>query len=253
MSKFHINKHGVPAPCRATKGNCPYGGSDGAENHFNTEEEAQVYANKIFEGAYSFLPGMKESSSVPEERRVNLYHATSSQVLQKIMDEGMFAPPSDSGLSSNGLGFDASSEDDGIYLADTDDHLSIYIDGAIDNGTFNKNLPNCGVIIELYADSDNLIADKDDYKGENADAATWQDSLEDCNQVVHKGGIQANQIKSITFKGPLKMGSYFGSKKRPVMEMVAIRKKLINGRKLSLQEAGELLKDVDREVEEKYS
>lgn len=253
MTKYHINNHGVPAPCRAKKGNCPYGGSDGTENHFNTEEEAQVYAKKILEGEYNFLPIMKEDSSVPEERRVNLYHATSSQVLQKIMDEGEFAPPSASGLTSNGLGFNSSSEGDGIYLADTDDHLSIYIDGAIDNGTFNKNLPNCGVIIELYADSDNLIADKDDYKGDNSDTATWQESLEDCNQVVHKGGIQANQIKSITFKSPLKMGGYFDSKKRPVMEAIAIRKKLLNGRKLSLQEAGKLLKNIEIEVEEKYS
>lgn len=37
MSKFHINKHGVPAPCKAQKGNCPY---DGEDSHFNTVEEA---------------------------------------------------------------------------------------------------------------------------------------------------------------------------------------------------------------------
>lgn len=256
MTKFHINKHGVPAPCRATKGNCPYGGSDG---HFNTKEEAQAYANKILEEEYSFLPGIQESSSVPEERRVNLYHATSSQVLQKIMDEGSLAPPSESGLTSNGLGLglglNPSSEDGGIYLADIGDDLflSTYMKGAIDNGIFNKNLPNCGVIIELYADSDNLIADKDDYKGDNADTATWQESLEKCNQVVHKGDIPASQIKSITFKGPVKMGSYFDSKKGSITEMLAIRRKLINGRKLSLQEASELLNSIHRELEEKYA
>ena len=256
MSKFHINKHGVPAPCKAMKGNCPYGGSDGTENHFNTEEEAQAYSNKIFEREYSFLPGMKENLSVPEERRVNLYHATSSQVLQKIMDEGAFTPPSDSGLTSNGRGrFGSSSEEGGIYLSDIGDDswLSSYMRGAINNGIFNKNLPNCGVIIELYADSDNLIADKDDYKGDNADTATWQESLEGCNQVVHKGGIPASQIKSITFKDPVKMGSYFDPKDGPVVEMVAIRRKLVNGKKLSLQEAGELLNSIHRELEEKYA
>ena len=26
MAKFHINKHGVPAPCKAKPGNCPLGG-----------------------------------------------------------------------------------------------------------------------------------------------------------------------------------------------------------------------------------
>ena len=43
MAKFHINKHGVPAPCRAQKGNCPYGGD---EQHFDTIEKAQEYADK---------------------------------------------------------------------------------------------------------------------------------------------------------------------------------------------------------------
>lgn len=42
--RFHINKHGVPAPCRAQKGNCPYGGDD---NHFATKEEAQIRADEL--------------------------------------------------------------------------------------------------------------------------------------------------------------------------------------------------------------
>lgn len=53
MSKFHINKHGVPSPCRAQKGNCPYGGED---THFNTIEEAQEYADNENERKYSLLP-----------------------------------------------------------------------------------------------------------------------------------------------------------------------------------------------------
>lgn len=44
MSKFHINKHGVPAPCRAKPGNCPLGGD---ESHFDTQEEAQIHADKV--------------------------------------------------------------------------------------------------------------------------------------------------------------------------------------------------------------
>lgn len=53
MAKFHINKHGVPAPCRATKGNCPLGGD---ESHFNSKEEAQEYADKQNEKEFSILP-----------------------------------------------------------------------------------------------------------------------------------------------------------------------------------------------------
>ena len=61
MSKFHINKHGVPAVCKATKGNCPYGGESGSENHFDTQEEAQEHANKAHEAEHSILPGVNES------------------------------------------------------------------------------------------------------------------------------------------------------------------------------------------------
>ena len=54
MSKFHINKHGVPAPCKATKGNCPLGGDD---SHFRSEEEAQAFVNNRMENEYGLLGG----------------------------------------------------------------------------------------------------------------------------------------------------------------------------------------------------
>lgn len=59
MSKYHINKHGVPAVCRAKNGNCPLGGD---ESHFNTQEEAQEHADKINEQEHSLLPGVKENN-----------------------------------------------------------------------------------------------------------------------------------------------------------------------------------------------
>ena len=43
MSKFHINNHGVPAPCRVEKVNCPLGDD---EEHFDTFEETKKYADK---------------------------------------------------------------------------------------------------------------------------------------------------------------------------------------------------------------
>lgn len=58
MSKFHINKHGVPAPCRAKEGNCPLGGDSGNENHFDTQQEAQEHADKINSAEHGHLPGM---------------------------------------------------------------------------------------------------------------------------------------------------------------------------------------------------
>lgn len=44
MSRFHINKHGVPAPCKAKQGNCPFGGDD---QHFLSQEAAQAHADQI--------------------------------------------------------------------------------------------------------------------------------------------------------------------------------------------------------------
>lgn len=59
MSKFHINKHGVPAPCRAKSGNCPLGGDD---QHFKTEQEAQDFADNQGEQKHGLLPGMNKDA-----------------------------------------------------------------------------------------------------------------------------------------------------------------------------------------------
>lgn len=45
--KYHINKKGVPAVCHAKVGKCPLGGASGLENHFNTIEAAQNYADEL--------------------------------------------------------------------------------------------------------------------------------------------------------------------------------------------------------------
>lgn len=52
MSKFHINRKGVPAPCRATKSNCPFGG---AEVHFDTVAEAEVAATERMTKEYGIF------------------------------------------------------------------------------------------------------------------------------------------------------------------------------------------------------
>lgn len=59
MTKFHINKHGLPAPCKAESGNCPLGGDD---QHFKTQEDAQIYADKVNSDKYSILPEVNEES-----------------------------------------------------------------------------------------------------------------------------------------------------------------------------------------------
>lgn len=56
MAKFHINAKGVPSVCKATKGNCPFGGVDGTDNHFNNIEDADKYVTEINEAKYGVLP-----------------------------------------------------------------------------------------------------------------------------------------------------------------------------------------------------
>lgn len=52
MAKFHINKHGVPAPCRAKTGNCPLGGDS---EHFATKEEAQAHVDREQASKYGLM------------------------------------------------------------------------------------------------------------------------------------------------------------------------------------------------------
>lgn len=53
MSKFHINKHGLPAICRAQPGCCPLGDTS---SHFDSEQEAQTHINSINEAKFGILP-----------------------------------------------------------------------------------------------------------------------------------------------------------------------------------------------------
>ena len=73
MTKFHINKHGVPAPCRAKKGNCPLGGDSGTENHFDNVEDAQRHADEMFKEKYG-LTGVQGwgNEDLSEKSRVEI-------------------------------------------------------------------------------------------------------------------------------------------------------------------------------------
>lgn len=55
MARYHINKHGLPAICRAKPGNCPIGDDN---RHFSTPEEAQHHADTEAEREHGMLPGM---------------------------------------------------------------------------------------------------------------------------------------------------------------------------------------------------
>lgn len=67
MARYHINKNGVPAICRAKPGNCPLGGDN---MHFDSHEEAQEYINKQEEAKHGMLPGMNEHSQIEKSKKI---------------------------------------------------------------------------------------------------------------------------------------------------------------------------------------
>lgn len=60
MTRFHINKDGIPAPCKAKLGNCPLGNES---QHFTTEKEAQDYIDNLSEEKYGMLPEMNNNNN----------------------------------------------------------------------------------------------------------------------------------------------------------------------------------------------
>ncbi|HHT98245.1 MAG TPA: hypothetical protein GXZ90_10185 [Clostridiales bacterium] len=69
MAKFHINKHGVPAPCKAKPGNCPLGGD---ESHFNDREKAQAYIDKKNEAEYNLMPDVFKTADTIAKKEKKL-------------------------------------------------------------------------------------------------------------------------------------------------------------------------------------
>ena len=66
MARFHINKHGVPAPCKAKQGNCPLGGEG---SHFNNMEDAQEAADKANESEFGLL-GLSKKGDKERQRKI---------------------------------------------------------------------------------------------------------------------------------------------------------------------------------------
>lgn len=75
MSKFHINSKGLAAPCRATKGRCPYGGD---ESHYSSLEEAQASAERENEQKFGLL--RRENPMGSHEIRERFPHLSDEQV-----------------------------------------------------------------------------------------------------------------------------------------------------------------------------
>lgn len=85
MAKFHINKHGVPAPCKAKPGNCPLGGD---ETHFGSREEAQEAIDKINEEKHGLL---SEMNTIMTDDGVSVKEGDSIFILKKHGEEFLYS------------------------------------------------------------------------------------------------------------------------------------------------------------------
>lgn len=56
---YHVNSSGVIAPCKASKGPCPFGG---IENHYHSKEEAQTAYEKIMKDFHSEISSFSKDS-----------------------------------------------------------------------------------------------------------------------------------------------------------------------------------------------
>lgn len=83
MARYHINKHGVPAVCRAKPGNCPLGDEN---RHFSSAEEAQRHADTEAEREHGMLPGMREHLQKEESKGVANRIPISRDVRGKDLD-----------------------------------------------------------------------------------------------------------------------------------------------------------------------
>lgn len=139
MSKFHINKNGVPAPCRATKRKCPLGGESGTESHFDSKEEAQEEADKRNQSEFGLISSVdspsneggeeNKSSSISEfiKSKISIAKNTSLKIRNAIHYEILYTASN----VSSGLRLDNKvNAGDNMYdnpLVDKGDRISIDI------------------------------------------------------------------------------------------------------------------------------
>lgn len=99
---IHVNTNtGETGTCRAKKGQCPFGGESGTENHYDTREEAVAAAEKHMESVYKDvhkgyvakkvdglgLPTDMKKRLIKEAAEGKLYGAIVGRTMAKDSDE----------------------------------------------------------------------------------------------------------------------------------------------------------------------
>lgn len=80
MTKYHINKHGVPAVCTAQPGNCPRGGD---ESHFDSLDKAEASVNKSMTNQYGILSTI-EANEIKDIDGL-LHYVEEKEILDEVL------------------------------------------------------------------------------------------------------------------------------------------------------------------------
>ena len=168
MTKFHINKHGVPAPCNAKEGNCPLGGE-----HFDNIEKAQVYIDQKSESEFGILP----SDNSLESRIRDSLSDSDIEVLNKLNDAGFQAYVVGGSVRDNVIGVPTNDVD--ITTSATPDEINeVFKDyKCLDTGNEHGTVPVIinGVPVEITT----FRNDGDYTDGRRPDNVTFTKSLEE--------------------------------------------------------------------------
>ena len=164
MAEFHINSAGVPAPCKATKGNCPFGD---ANSHYDTKEEAQEVANRINEERFNLLPKSGISPETQKDFMDNVYYP--AHMTEKIdfvvrMDQLDYDGVLDDAENSESIKkvfTDNFNEDALVYEIENDDPLS-YSLNSLSDGVYSV-YDDIGNKLESEGLDVSLVHGEDDY------------------------------------------------------------------------------------------
>lgn len=81
MTKFHINKHGLPAVCKAQPGGCPLGDNS---VHFKTEQAAQLHINSVNEKEFGILPPTNNNKANLNEKLAQVFDEKHLSILKRL-------------------------------------------------------------------------------------------------------------------------------------------------------------------------
>jgi len=106
LTRWHINAKQEVGKCNATVGTCPFGGASGTENHFASQEAAEVFLAKS-------NPGFSPLGTKTKRRRVPLGRVKpeTRSAVEDLLDAGVRVNAPKSLDNLNGTSLNTSSVD----------------------------------------------------------------------------------------------------------------------------------------------